>query len=320
MTQPVIEFKHVVKSFDGHPVITDLNLKIIPGEFFVLVGSSGSGKTTTLKMINRLLQPSDGEVLVFGKNVRDYSLPKLRWQIGYVLQQIALFPTMTVAKNISVVPEMQHLPTKQIHQLIKRLLKEVGLDQSYRSRLPNELSGGQQQRIGILRALAGNPAIVLMDEPFSALDPLARESLQQLVLKLHHQYHNTIVFVTHDMDEALRLGDLIGIMKNGKLLQVGSPKVITNNPTNQFVADFFSKNNYSDLNKILVSQVIEAGFLITPKLIVNQRNVPSVEKTSNLKEVLRILASTALVGVVGTHQETIGFFNNESIIRFLSTI
>lgn len=320
MVEPLIEFKNVFKKFDGKPVIKDLNLRIMPGELFVLVGSSGSGKTTTLKMINRLLEKSSGTITVAGKSVDDYSLTDLRWKIGYVLQQIALFPTMTVANNVSVVPDMQHVASRQVRAMVDNLLAEVGLDNDFRNRMPSELSGGQQQRVGIIRALAGKPPIILMDEPFSALDPLARESLQKLILKLHTKYQNTIVFVTHDMDEALKLGDRIGIMKNGRLLQVDTPKDITNNPANEFVADFFSHNRYSDLNKILVNQVIEAGFMVTQRNDDQARSAPSIEKTSNLKEVLRLLASAPLVRIIDGRGKTVGYFDNESIIRFLSTI
>lgn len=320
MVEPLIEFKNVFKKFDGKPVIKDLNLRIMPGELFVLVCSSGSGKTTTLKMINRLLEKSSGTITVAGRPVDDYSLTDLRWKIGYVLQQIALFPTMTVAKNVSVVPDMQHVASRQVHAMVDNLLTEVGLDKGFRNRMPGELSGGQQQRVGIIRALAGKSPIILMDEPFSALDPLARESLQKLILKLHTKYQNTIVFVTHDMDEALKLGDRIGIMKNGRLLQVDTPKDITNNPANKFVADFFSHNRYSDLNKILVNQVIEAGFMVARRSDDQARSAPSIEQMSNLKEVLRLLASAPLVRIIDGSGKTVGYFDNESIIRFLSTI
>ncbi|EHO49545.1 ABC transporter ATP-binding protein [Lentilactobacillus kisonensis] len=320
MVAPLIEFKNVSKKFDGKTVISDLNLGIMPGELFVLVGSSGSGKTTTLKMINRLLEKSSGTITVAGRGIEDYSLTDLRWQIGYVLQQIALFPTMTVAKNVSVVPDMQRVSGRKVRGLVDNLLAEVGLDASFRNRMPIELSGGQQQRVGIIRALAGKPPIILMDEPFSALDPLARESLQKLILKLHTKYQNTIVFVTHDMDEALKLGDRIGIMKNGKLLQVDTPKEITNNPANKFVADFFSNNRYSDLNKVLVNQIIEAGFMAPRQIDEKVRAAPSVEQLSNLKEVLRLLASSPLVKIIDARGKPIGCFDNESIIRFLSTI
>jgi osmoprotectant transport system ATP-binding protein len=320
MDSPLIEFEEVSKQFDNQLAVDHLNLAIQPGEFFVLVGSSGSGKTTTLKMINRLVTASAGTIRVAGRSVEDYDLPELRWKIGYVLQQIALFPTMTVAKNVSVIPDMQHLPNRAVRKLVSQLLAEVGLNDHFANRLPRELSGGQQQRVGIIRALAGKPPILLMDEPFSALDPLAREALQGLILKLHRDYQNTVVFVTHDMNEALKLGDRIGIMKNGKLLQVGTPKEIRTNPANQFVADFFSNNRYSDLNKILVSQLIETGFMGTSKIIGEDRSAPAVGRSSTLKEVLRLLTSTPLVRVLDARGKSIGWFNNEKVVQFLSTL
>ncbi|MCC3237662.1 ABC transporter ATP-binding protein, partial [Pediococcus acidilactici] len=206
------------------------------GEIFVLVGTSGSGKTTTLKMINQLFVQTAGDILFNGQRIKDYDLRNLRLEIGYVLQQIALFPTMTVEQNISLIPEMKRVDKEEVKRRVTQLLEDVDLDpERYRKRYPRELSGGEQQRIGILRALAAQPPVVLFDEPFSALDPLVRAQLQDLVLKLHQKFKNTIVFVTHDMDEALKLGDRIGVMKDGKLLQVATPKEIAQNPANEFV-------------------------------------------------------------------------------------
>ncbi len=185
---PIIEFKNVSKKFDQKLVIDQLDLSINKGEIFVLVGPSGSGKTTTLKMINALSEPTDGDIYFKEKRIKEYNIQKMRWQMGYVLQQIALFPTMDVKQKIEVVPEMLGWSKKDRSEAVDRLLTQVKLDpEQYRHRMPKELSGGEQQRIGILRALAANPEIILMDEPFSALDPISRNSLQELVLDLHQE-------------------------------------------------------------------------------------------------------------------------------------
>lgn len=253
-----IEFQNVSKSFGDNLVIPDMNLEIKEGELFVLVGTSGSGKTTSLKMINRLEEPTDGDILINGKKAKSYPLQQLRWSMGYVLQQIALFPTMTVAQNIAVIPEMKKVSKKEINRLVDELLTKVGLDPGkYRDRLPSELSGGEQQRIGILRAIASKPGIVLMDEPFGALDPLSRTTLQDLIIELHEELHNTIIFVTHDMDEAIKLGDRIGIMGDGKLLQVGSPEELAQNPASDFVYDFFHSSANKLGYQIPISRVVQ---------------------------------------------------------------
>ncbi|MFD1484932.1 ABC transporter ATP-binding protein [Lacticaseibacillus baoqingensis] len=237
----LIEFAHVTKTYHGDAVVADLNLTVHAGELFVLVGESGSGKTTTLKMINRLIEPSAGQIFFNGQPVTDYPIRKLRWHIGYVLQQIALFPTMTVGQNVALIPEMRHWPKSQVQKRVNELLDAVGLPAAdYRERMPKALSGGEQQRVGILRAFAGKPPVVLMDEPFSALDPLSRNQLQELVLRLHQELGLTIIFVTHDMNEALRLGQRIGIMREGRLLQVATPTQIAEAPATGWVADFFS--------------------------------------------------------------------------------
>ncbi len=236
----VIQFNHVSKSYeDGTKAVDSLHLEIKKGEFFVLIGPSGCGKTTTMKMINRLIETTEGSILIDGKDIQQYNINELRWDIGYVLQQIALFPHMTIAENIAVVPEMRQWSKKEIKARVDELLHMVGLDPDiYRNRMPDELSGGQKQRVGVVRALAANPKIVLMDEPFSALDPLSREQLQKDIVQLQKKIQKTIVFVTHDMQEALSLGDRICIMKEGKVVQLDTPEGIIHNPKNEFVEEF----------------------------------------------------------------------------------
>ncbi len=236
----VIQFNQVSKSYEGGTKAVDsLHLEIKKGEFFVLIGPSGCGKTTTMKMINRLIETTEGSILIDGKDIQEYNINELRWDIGYVLQQIALFPHMTIAENIAVVPEMRKWSKEKIKARVDELLQMVGLDPDvYRDRMPDELSGGQKQRIGVVRALAANPKIVLMDEPFSALDPLSREQLQKDIVQLQKKIQKTIVFVTHDMQEALSLGNRICIMKEGKIVQLDTPEEIIHNPKNEFVEEF----------------------------------------------------------------------------------
>ena len=241
MGKDVLRFEHVVKQFEGTTAVKDLNLTIGDGELFVLVGASGSGKTTTLKMINRLIEPTDGNIYFNDKRLIDTNLRDLRWNIGYVLQQIALFPNMTVAQNIALIPQMKHWSKEQIRETVDDMLTAVDLEpKQYRDRMPAELSGGEQQRVGICRALATKPPMVLMDEPFSALDPISRTSLQDMVMRLHKKMKTTIVFVTHDMNEAMRLGDRIAVMREGVLQQVATPEEIASNPASNFVSDFFA--------------------------------------------------------------------------------
>lgn len=239
----MIRYQGVSMSYDGkEKVLDDLNFEIKDGEFFVLVGPSGSGKTTTLKLINRLIEQTEGDIFFQDKNIKDYPLREMRLEMGYVLQEIALFPNLTVAENIGLIPEMKKINKKEIAKRVDSLLKQVDLDPKvYKNRLPEDLSGGEKQRIGILRAIAANPKVLLMDEPFSALDPISRGQLQDLVKDLHEDYKITTVFVTHDMREAIKLADRICLMRDGKIIQIGSPEDLVNNPANDFVASFFKE-------------------------------------------------------------------------------
>ncbi|HFI0506504.1 TPA: ATP-binding cassette domain-containing protein [Streptococcus suis] len=221
------------------PILKNLTFDIQEGEFFVLIGPSGSGKTTTLKLINRLIEQTDGDILFQGKRLKDFDLRNLRLETGYVLQQIALFPNMTVAENIALIPEMKGLGKDETLKKTRELLTKVGLDpDSYLDRLPKDLSGGEKQRIGILRAIIANPKVLLMDEPFSALDPISKGQLQDLIKDLHEEFKMTTVFVTHDMDEAVKLADRICLMKAGEVVQLGTPDELRNQPANAFVSEF----------------------------------------------------------------------------------
>ena len=236
----MIEYKHVALRYGEKSVLEDVNLKIKDGEFMVLVGPSGSGKTTMLKMINRLLEPTDGNIYMDDKRIKDYNQRDLRLSTGYVLQQIALFPNLTVAENIAIIPEMKGWNKDKIKHNTAELLEMVGLPaKEYAGRLPSMLSGGEQQRVGIVRAIIGEPKSLLMDEPFSALDAISRKQLQVLTKKLHNEFGVTIIFVTHDTDEALLLADRIAVLQNGQICQIDKPNAILENPANDFVANLF---------------------------------------------------------------------------------
>lgn len=241
----MIEYKNVSLCCSTNGLILDgLSFDIQEGEFFVLVGPSGSGKTTTLKLINRLIEQTDGDIYFEDKRLKDYDLRELRLKTGYVLQQIALFPNLTVAENIELIPEMKKFDKKEIKEKTEDLLRKVGLEpKHYMNRLPKELSGGEKQRVGILRAIIANPKILLMDEPFSALDPISKVQLQDLIKTLHNEYKMTTVFVTHDMDEAIKLADRICVLKNGKVVQIATPEVLKENPADDFVREFFARGD-----------------------------------------------------------------------------
>src|SRR5208282_578770 len=212
---PAIEFDHVSFRLNGRPLLQDFALSVKQGETLVLLGRSGSGKTTTLKLINRLLLPTAGEVRVNGRRTEDWDPIQLRRSIGYVIQDGGLFPHFTVERNIALVPAIEKWPRARVDARVRELLSVVGLKQDLASRYPNQLSGGQRQRVGVARALAADPDILLMDEPFGALDPLTRDEVQREFLLLQQRLHKTVVFVTHDLREALRLGTRIALMESG---------------------------------------------------------------------------------------------------------
>ncbi|HUO17441.1 MAG TPA: ATP-binding cassette domain-containing protein [Verrucomicrobiae bacterium] len=221
---PAIEFKEVSYAIGGEPLLRSFSLLVHPGEILVLLGRSGSGKTTSLKLINRLVSPSSGEILVHGMPNSQTDLIQLRRGIGYVIQDVGLFPHLTVEKNIALVPRMQGWTAERIRARIQQMLKLVGLSQEMGSRYPHQLSGGQRQRVGVARALAADPEIVLMDEPFGALDPLTRDELQREFLSLQKELRKTVVFVTHDLREAMLMGSRIALLEAGKLVVVLNPR------------------------------------------------------------------------------------------------
>ena len=241
----MIEFRNITKAFGETVIVQDLNFKINKGEFCVLIGPSGSGKSTILKMINRLVEHSAGEVLFAGEPIRSFRPEILRRRIGYAIQSVGLFPHWTVEQNIATVPQLLGWRPERIAARITELLVLLNLDVArFRNAYPHQLSGGQQQRVGVARALAADPDVMLMDEPFGALDPITRESLQAELLRIHAATGKTIVFVTHDMDEALRLASRLIILEGGRIVQSASPREVLEAPNSSFVREFLGKDDY----------------------------------------------------------------------------
>lgn len=238
----MVRFENVSMSYGEHKVLDSYNLHIDDGQLAVLIGPSGCGKTTTLQLINRLISPNSGTIFVDGKDISKVDPVVLRRNIGYVIQEIGLFPHMTIRQNIEIVPKLLGVKENIRNERSKELMKLVDMDEKYLDSYPSNLSGGQQQRIGLLRALAAEPPIILMDEPFGALDPITRESLQDEIMSLHKKLKKTIVFVTHDMDEAIKIADVIILMKDGKIVQAASPEELLAEPANEFVEQFIGKH------------------------------------------------------------------------------
>ncbi len=291
----MIELKNVSKSFDRKSkVIENLNLKINRGELVVLIGESGCGKTTTMKMLNLLTKPTSGEILIENENIIDKNIIELRRNIGYVIQKVGLFPHMTVGENIELVPKLKKWEQERRKQKAFELLELVDLNpEDYYYRYPNELSGGQQQRIGIARALAADPDIILMDEPFSALDPLTREMLQDELLKIQEELSKTIVFVTHDIDEALKIADKIAVMQNGKVLQYDTPEEILRSPKTEYVEYFIGKERLwktpemvlaKDIMKKKFFKINKEGTIAKAVEVMKEKNVETLFVVEKIKD------------------------------------
>lgn len=230
-----IEYKNICMSYNGKKIIENFNLEIEKGEFVTIIGSSGCGKTTILKMVNKLIVPTSGNIIVCGECTNSRDIIELRRSIGYAIQGSVLFPHLTIEKNIAYVPNLINKDKNMTERAVKKWMKIVGLDESLRKNYPDQLSGGQQQRVGIARALAGEPEIVLMDEPFGAVDEITRATLQDEIIRIHKETGVTIMFVTHDINEALKLGTKVLVMNNGEIQQYGTPCEIMDNPANEFV-------------------------------------------------------------------------------------
>ncbi|MDF2820377.1 MAG: glycine betaine/L-proline transporter, ATPase subunit [Clostridiales bacterium] len=239
----MIKFENISKKFINNSVLTNISFNIKKGDLVAIIGASGCGKTTTLKMINRLIKPTSGKILINGEDIADKDVIELRRRMGYVIQQTGLFPHMTIRENIEMIPRVEKRNQEDIKKRTLELMEMVGLDaEEFLDRYPTELSGGQQQRVGVARAFATDPEIILMDEPFSALDPITRVGLQDQLVNLQAHLKKTIIFVTHDMDEAIKIADMICIMDGGQILQYDTPENILKNPCNEFVSEFVGKN------------------------------------------------------------------------------
>ena len=283
----MIEFKDVSKIYPGNQVaVKDINLKFNDSEFICFIGTSGSGKTTCMRMINRMNEVTEGEILIDGSNIKDYNPVDLRRKIGYVIQQIGLFPHMTVFDNIVLVPRLLEWDEDKLRPIAENLIEKVDLPISYLDKYPQELSGGQQQRIGVIRALAADQDIILMDEPFGALDPITRDSLQKIVKRLQKEMGKTIVFVSHDMDEALTLADRIVIMNKGEVIQFDTPENILKNPASDYVRDLLgeqklneAKTSYETVDKIMLKNPISLSLeknTYDALLLMRQKRVDTV--------------------------------------------
>lgn len=309
----MISFENISKKYsDGTEAVKSLDLDVKRGELLVFIGPSGCGKTTTMKMINRLISHSEGRITIDGKDIDTIDPAPLRRNIGYVIQQIGLFPHYTIEENIALVPRLKKWKESEIKERVNHLLEMVGLDPDvFAKRYPKELSGGQQQRIGVARALAANPDIILMDEPFGALDPITREQLQDELLRIQSEMHKTIVFVTHDMDEALKLGDRIAVMRDGELLQLGTPDQLLSNPAHGFVEEFIGKNRiYQNPDYIPVTDIMRDNPALvlpsrTPAVAISfmrQRKTDTLIVSDEKGELLGIIPSYELHAKKGNIQ------------------
>jgi len=293
-----IEFVEVTKvySSDTKPAVDHVSFRVAAGSFVVLLGPSGCGKTTLLKMVNRLYEPTSGQVFIGGTEVHDLHPIQLRRRIGYVIQQVGLFPHMTIAENIAVVPRLMKWKPQVIEERINYLLEMVDLPQSYCKRYPRQLSGGEQQRVGLARALAADPRILLMDEPFAAIDAINRESLQKELYKIHRKVHKSVLFVTHDVEEAFRLADQIVVMRAGRVIQYGTPLAIVTRPQDEFVQELVDTNNVlRRLSLLTVQSVLDRRGSAPGKKEINSMPVDGalrVHPQEDLRSVLSKLLSS----------------------------
>mgnify|MGYP001397329771 FL=1 len=267
--EPLIQLEHVTKAYPGveEPAVKDLNLEVNPGEILVLVGPSGCGKSTTLRLINRMIEPTSGRIIYEGEDVTKADPNELRRRMGYVIQQIGLFPHRTIAENIATIPRLLKWPKDKINARVNELLEVVSMDPSiYRDRYPSELSGGQAQRVGVARALGADPDVLLMDEPFGAIDPITRDRLQNEFLRLQEELKKTIVFVTHDVDEAVKMGDRIAILRDqSEIAQLDTPEHILTDPADEFVENFLGSGAILKTLTLRRVKDIELSPLVTLK-------------------------------------------------------
>ena len=312
----MISFKNVTKKYGDSVAVNNLTVDLESGETVVLIGPSGCGKTTTLRMINRLIEPTEGSIYVNETDISKINPVELRRNMGYVIQQIGLFPHMNIAQNVGLVPYLKDWDESKRKQRVEELLNFVGMSPSkFYHRYPNELSGGQQQRIGVARALAADPEIILMDEPFGALDPITRATLQDELLQMQDKLGKTIVFVTHDMDEALKLADKIAIMKDGEVLQFDSPENILRNPSNEFVEDIIGKDRllkrpeYIKVKDIMIKEPVTIRPVRTLTLALDKMRLHKVDSLMVVDE------SGNFIGIATSNDVLENFGNGGTVIE-----
>jgi len=304
-----IRLENLSKRFPGQPeaAVDDLTLEIPEGEIVIFVGPSGCGKTTTMKLINRIIEPSSGRIFLDGEDVTKVNPDQLRRRIGYVIQQIGLFPHMTIAENIATVPKLLGWKRERIAERVDELLETVGMDaDEYRGRYPKELSGGQLQRVGVTRAMSADPDVMLMDEPFGAIDPITRDRLQNEFLRVQERIHKTIVFVTHDIDEAIKMGDRIAILSDqSHIAQFDTPERILVNPANDYVADFIGRG--ASLKRLSLSRVRD----------VELHDWPTADEGASHDEVSRLLQSSdkSAVLILDSQRRPLRWVNAEHLQR-----
>jgi osmoprotectant transport system ATP-binding protein len=310
-----IEFRAVTKRYPGRETaaVRDLTLSVPAGDICVLIGPSGSGKTTAMKMVNRLIDITEGDITIGDQSVRSLDLTELRRGIGYVFQQIGLFPHMSVEDNIGTVPRLLGWDKKRIRNRVGELLELVGLEQSDAKRYPGQFSGGQRQRIGVARAMAADQPIMLMDEPFGAVDPIARDRLQNDFLRLHAEIRKTVIFVTHDIDEAIKMGHRIAILKDGELVQYGTPDEILARPINDFVSDFVGADR--GLKRLRLRELRDIELTSTNG---GADDLPTIDERTSLRDALSLMVTRGVsaLTVVGEGGERRGTVSMETLAHF----
>ena len=326
----MIKVENITKRFKNRTVLKSISFQIEKGEFVSIIGPSGCGKTTLLKMINRLIKPTSGKIYINRENIYDKDPITLRRNMGYVIQQNGLFPHMTIKDNIEIIPKLEKKKSEEIYKRTIELMNMVDLNpDEYLNRYPSELSGGEQQRIGVARAFANDTDIVLMDEPFSALDPITRADLQNELLNLQSKLNKTIVFVTHDMDEALKLSNKICLMKDGEIIQFDEPEKILKEPENEYVESFVGKNRIWDNPEYIRAQDIMTNinnnFGITGffTLIANKgkyKKIPKIKYDENITSILKILDENKAesLHVINENKKIIGIITQNELVAILN--
>ena len=326
----MIKVENITKRFKNRTVLKSISFQIEKGEFVSIIGPSGCGKTTLLKMINRLIKPTSGKIYINGENIYDKDPITLRRNMGYVIQQNGLFPHMTIKDNIEIIPKLEKKKSEEIYKRTIELMNMVDLNpDEYLNRYPSELSGGEQQRIGVARAFANDTDIVLMDEPFSAVDPITRADLQNELLNLQSKLNKTIVFVTHDMDEALKLSNKICLMKDGEIIQFDEPEKILKEPENEYVESFVGKNRIWDNPEYIRAQDIMTNinnnFGITGffTLIANKgkyKKIPKIKYDENITSILKILDENKAesLHVINENKKIIGIITQNELVAILN--